>query len=123
MTAPGQRQEPATASGSVVGEEPLPRWALVGAGLALLVLALEFLGSFLGDAPASDYPGWLVPIAWPTPVRVLWWLMGSAGAFATSRGLDHVTGRRRLLRGLLVASPFVIFAIGIATGAEWATWH
>lgn len=110
-------------AGDMTGERPLPGWALAGAGVTLLAVTLEFLGSFVGDSPSTGYPGWLVPFAWPTPVRVVWWLGAATGAAAASHGLSHATGRPRPLRTVLVAAPFLLFAGGVAAGASWATWH
>ncbi|MBW3662752.1 MAG: hypothetical protein KY469_06605 [Actinobacteria bacterium] len=104
-------------------DQPLPGWALAGGAVTLLAVTLELLGSVLGDSPSTGYPGWLVPIAWPTAVRVAWWLVATAGAAATSHGLAHAAGRRGYVRTVVVAAPFLIFAVGIALGAEWATWH
>lgn len=102
---------------------PVPWWALAGGAVTMLAVVLEFLGSLLGDSPSTGYPGWLVPIGWPTPVRVGWWLVATMGAVAASRGTAYATGRPRPLRTVVVASPFLVFAVGIATGATWATWH
>jgi hypothetical protein len=106
-----------------VNHRPLPGWALAGAGVTLLAVVLEFLGSLVGDSPSTSYPGWLVAFAWPMPVRVAWWASATAGAVASIRGLAYATGRPLLVRTILVASPFALFTIGIAMGASWATWH
>jgi hypothetical protein len=52
-----------------------------------------------------------------------WWLL-VAGAAAGHRTLLQGTrgARPRVMAGL-AASPFVVFAAGVAVGAEWATWH
>lgn len=92
--------------------------ALVGAALVLEVLG--------GTAANSTVPTWatyLVPLAWPQPLRVLWWLV-VAGAALGFRVALHRLGFRQ--RPVLVAAsvvPFVVFAAGIAAGADWATWH
>ncbi|MBW3619503.1 MAG: hypothetical protein KY461_04610 [Actinobacteria bacterium] len=109
--------------GDIVDERPLPGWALAGAAVTLLAVALEFLGSFVGDSPSTAYPGWLVTFAWPAPLRVVWWLLAAGGAVAASHGLSQATGRPRPLRTVLVAAPFLLFAGGVAAGASWATWH
>lgn len=105
------------------GTEPLPVWAFVGAGVAAVALVLEFLGSILGDAPSTSYPAWLVTVGWPTPLRVAWWAGAAGGAAAAAFGVGHASGRPARLRPVLVASPFLLFAVGVATGASWATWH
>lgn len=101
----------------------MPIWAFVGAGVAGLAVALELLGSLFGDAPSTAYPAWLVPIAWPTALRVSWWLLAAAGAAAAAYGLGRAAGRPRRLGPLVMASPFLLFAGGVAVGASWATWH
>lgn len=101
----------------------LPGWALAGGAVTLLAVALEFAGNVWGISPTSSYPGWLTPIAWPTVVRVGWWLLAAVGTVAVNRGLARMTGQPRILRTVAVAVPFVAFAAGIAVGAEWATWH
>ncbi len=73
----------------------------------------------------SSLPSWahLDPLAWPPWARVLWWL-GVALAAATFRaGLHKVGMGSRHLADLLTVGPFVAFAVGIAWGADWATWH
>lgn len=110
-------------SGGGPDERAVLWWALAGGAVTMLAVVLEFLGSFLGDSPSTGYPGWLVPIAWPTPVRVVWWLVATVGAVAASRGTAYATGRPRHLRTVAVAAPFLLFAVGVATGATWATWH
>lgn len=104
-------------------EQPLPLSALAGGGFTLLAVTLEVLGSVLGDGVRTTYPGWLVPIAWPTTVRVVWWLVAAAGAVVANRGLARVTGRPRPVRTVVAAVPFVGFAAAIALDLPVATWH
>lgn len=103
--------------------DALPRAALVGGAVALMAIVLELWGSWGTGADLAPPASWLVPSGWPTALRVAWWLAATAGVFVANRGLARVTGRpRRLATGVAVL-PFLVFALGIATGAEWATWH
>lgn len=99
-------------------------WLSVGcAAFVLLAVSLEVAG---GQASNSENPEWvdgLVPLTWPQPVRVGWWLLVAAASaghryFLVRAGL----GTGRWLGGLL-ATPFVLFAAGIAAGSSWSTWH
>lgn len=101
----------------------LPRAALAGGGLAALAVALEVWGSWGVGASAEPPGSWLVASGWPTPLRVTWWLAASVGVYLANRGLARVTHRPRRLATTVAVLPFVAFALGIATGAEWATWH
>lgn len=96
-------------------------------GLALFVIGAVILEMMAGAAaPANFETSWvdrLVPLTWPQPGRVLWWLV-IAGAAATHRYLlDRLAGRCRWWLPMLYGAPFVAFAAGIAAGAQWATFH
>lgn len=98
--------------------------ALAGAGFAVLAVGLELSASLLGGTPGSAYPGWLVTSAWPVPVRTAWWLLVAAGAGTGVRGLvPSWSPRGRGVVAGLGALPFVVFAVAVALGAPWATWH
>lgn len=101
--------------------------ALVGAALAgafvLLAVVLEVVGGMGANSPVPAWAQWVFPLAWPEPVRVVWWL-GVAGVAAVFRLMLSRAGvRQRRSVVVLSVAPFVVFAAGIATGAEWATWH
>ncbi|MGH9247217.1 MAG: hypothetical protein ACRD29_23460 [Acidimicrobiales bacterium] len=70
-------------------------------------------------------PGWAewVPLAWPQPLRVLWWLAVAAGAAAFRWSPGRVGLRPSRVVTVLTVVPFVVFAVGIGAGADWATWH
>lgn len=103
---------------------PLSLWALAGGAFALLAVGLEMLGSVLGDAPTTAYPGWLVPIAWPTAFRTVWWLLAAVGAGAAVAELAAPRSRATRVAGTALAVlPFAAFAVGVALGAEWTAWH
>lgn len=103
------------------------RVVIAAIGLALLVIGSVLLEMVAGAAaPGNFETSWvdrLVPLTWPQPVRVLWWLV-IAGAAGTHRYLlDRLAGRRRWWLPALYGAPFVAFAAGIAAGAQWATFH
>lgn len=89
------------------------------------VLGAVYLEKVSGDNASGPAPDWgeLVPLAWPTPLRTAWWLTVAAAA-AGFRWFLHRYGMRQR-PWIVVASvaPFVAFAFGVATGAEWSTWH
>lgn len=93
------------------------------AALVLLAVGLEFASGQAANSPEDARYATLVPLGWPQPVRVLWWLL-VAGAAASHRLLldTRVSVRRRLLAAL-AATPFALFALGIAFSASWSTWH
>lgn len=107
-------------------DAPTLRLALLAAGSFAFVAAALVLEVVTGSAANSPVPRWaerVAPIAWPQPVRVLWWL-GVAGAAAAFRVALHRLGfRQRRLVVLFSVGPFVVFAAGVAIGADWATWH
>jgi hypothetical protein len=97
------------------------------AGLGGLVftmgaVALEVLS---GGYANSEVPGWgeWVPLAWPQPLRVVWWLLVATAAASFRWSLSRVGVRPSRVVTLLSVAPFVAFAAGIAAGADWATWH
>lgn len=103
---------------------PLSLWALGGGAFALLAVGLELLGSLLGTAPTTAYPGWLVPVGWPTALRAGWWLLAAVGAGAAVAELTAPRSRTARMAGTALAVlPFAAFAVGVALGAPWATWH
>lgn len=101
----------------------MPLWALAGGLFTLFAIVLEFAASWFGQGEATGYPGFLRPIAWPTVVRVAWWLLAAAGAVMVNRGLAVVTSQPRWGRTILAAAPFVAFAVAIALDLPVATWH
>jgi len=108
-------------------DDPLAAGAFIGAALAggfvLLAVALEVVGGLGANSPVPAWADQVVPLAWPQPVRVVWWL-GVAGAAAAFRlALSRAGFRQRRTVTLLSVGPFLLFAFGVATGSEWATWH
>lgn len=93
------------------------------AGFVLLAVAGEVLGGLGANSPAPAWAEIVVPLAWPRPLRILWWLAVAAAAGGFRLGLHRLGMPQR--RWVVVASvaPFLIFAAGIAAGTSWATWH
>jgi hypothetical protein len=95
-------------------------------GCAAFVLFAVLLEIFSGQAANSDNRSWLyglVPLTWPDPARVVWWLFVAAAAWGHRIYLVRAgLGSGRWL-GALLAAPFSVFAAGIAVGASRSTWH
>lgn len=102
---------------------PMPWWALGAAAFVLGAVALEILGGGRANSPTPAWASVLLPVTWPTPARVVWWLLvaGAAGAFHV--GVTRSGHGIHPIVGWLTVAMFVAFAVGIAFGAEWATWH
>lgn len=96
--------------------------SLLAGSFVLGAVVLEWLS---GDRANSPEPGWaeLVPLAWPQPLRVVWWLLVTAAAGWFRYGMHRYGMRQRPLVVAATVVPFAAFALGVATGAEWATWH
>lgn len=102
------------------------RWLLAAAACAVFVVAAVVVEMVAGAATATFEPPWVlrwVPLAWPQPVRVLWWLLVAGAAGGHRWLLDRSAGRQRWWLVALYAAPFAAFAGGVAAGAQWATFH
>ena len=101
------------------------RDGFVFVGSLLFVTAAIVLEVLAGEGAASSTSGapWFVPLTWPQPVRVAWWLAvaGSAAAFRVSLRRLGLPAHRTA--DVATVAPFLLFAGGIASGAGWATWH
>lgn len=91
--------------------------------VVLLAVALEVVAGQAANSPEAAHYARLIPLGWPQPVRALWWALIAAVAAAHRLLLDERRGLRRHLLAALAASPFVVFAGGIASGASWSTWN
>lgn len=101
----------------------IPGSAFVGGAIAFVAVALEVWGSWGTGVDVTPPRSWFVPSGWPVALRVTWWLAAAVGVYLANRGLARSTGRSRHVITALTVVPFVAFAVGIAVGAEWATWH
>lgn len=102
-------------------------WAALGSfalsGFVVFAVAIEVLAAEYSDSPVPSWTVGVFPLTWSQPVRVLWWLTAAAACFA-SRVLMRAAGVRvRRWATFMFVSPFVVFALGVAWGRDWATWH
>ena len=96
---------------------------LGGAAFVLLAVTLEVVGGSFANSPAPRWASALLPITWPMPLRVLWWLTVASASLWYRRSMAALGVPQRRLVTVFTVAPFVVFAGGVATGAEWATWH
>jgi hypothetical protein len=96
-------------------------------GLAALLfvavaVVLELMASLWAN---STVPAWaeLAPIAWPPVARVAWWTAVALAALTYRRSLARAGLPQHRTVTVLTVAPFLVFAVGIAVGADWATWH
>ena len=122
MTSEGGRF-PEEMNDTAMDPGPLPWWALAGALFALLAVALELLGSAYANSPSPGWAQTAIPLAWAPGFRVVWWLAVAGGVGAYHLGRYRAEGVARPVIAVLSVGAFVGFAVGIAFGAEWATWH
>jgi len=99
-------------------------WTAVGCFVfvAVAVVAEAVAGSW-ANSPAPLWAEDIVPLAWPRPLRVTWWLTVAAAAGGFRMSLHRLGFRPRPSVTALTVAPFVVFAAGVAVGADWATWH
>jgi hypothetical protein len=95
---------------------------VISAGLVLGAVTLEVLAGQAANSPVSRWAV-LVPLTWPQPARVGWWLgiAGAAGAYRWSLRQIGLPARR--ITDVATVVPFPAFAAGVALGASWSTWH
>lgn len=88
----------------------------------LTAVALEVLG---GSYANSTLPSWagIVPLSWPQPARVAWWSSVAVASAGFRLGLHRLGIPQRPVVVAASVLPFVAFAMGVATGASWSTWH
>lgn len=107
-------------------EQTTAHLGFVALGSATLVAAAVVLEVVGGTAANSTVPAWatyVVPIAWPQALRVLWWLVVAAAALSFRLALHRLGFPQRRLVVAASVMPFVLFSAGIALGSEWTTWH
>lgn len=91
--------------------------------LVLLAVGVELASGQAANSPEDARYQPFFPLGWPQPIRVLWWLLVAAAAAAHRLLLDSRPGSRRWALAALAATPFGVFAGGIAVGTGWSTWH
>lgn len=102
------------------------RLVLTAFGCAAFVIWAVIAEIVAGASANSQVPAWadkVFSLAWPQPVRVVWWLAVAAAALGFRIALHRLGARQRWLVTAIGVIPFVVFAAGIAVGADWATWH
>jgi len=107
-------------------ERSTTRLGFAALGCATLVctaLVLEVLGGMAANSNAPAWATYVVPLAWPQALRVVWWLVVAGAALGFRVALRRLGFRQRPVMVAASVVPFVVFAAGIAAGADWATWH
>lgn len=127
MTGPFTTAPPRGRSRDVADSEQVSgRRVLAALGCGAFVIGavlLEMLSGQGANSPITSRFESAVPLGWPAPLRVLWWLAVAAAAVAHRALLHPSRNLRNRVLATAVASPFVAFAVGIGVGADWATWH
>jgi hypothetical protein len=95
----------------------------VAGGFVLFAVALEVVSGLNANSPVPAWAEKVAPLAWPQPARVAWWLMVAGAMYAFRSLLGRAGMPQRRLVVVLSVVPFVLFAAGVAAGADWATWH
>jgi len=98
---------------------------LIGLGGLAFTAGAVILEVISGQYANSAVPGWArwVPLAWPQPLRVAWWLAVAAGAGGFRWSLHRLGLRPSRVVTVFAVVPFLVFAAGIGVGADWAPWH
>jgi hypothetical protein len=86
-------------------------------------VALEVVSGLNANSPVPAWAEQATPLAWPQPARVAWWLTVAGAMYAFRFLLGRAGMPQRRLVVVLSVAPFVLFAAGVAAGADWATWH
>lgn len=99
-------------------------WTALGCALFVgLAVVAEVISGRAANSPVPSWADEVAPLGWPQPLRVVWWLAVAAAAVGFRAALHRLGFRQRPGVVVLSVAPFVIFAAGVAFGAEWATWH
>ncbi len=117
---------PSTTDVEPVEYEPGDGWWLLAIVVSIAFVAfavvLELVGGSFANSPVPDWAH-IVPIAWPNELRVVWWVAAGSAAGLFRLGMHRLGMRQRPVIVAASVLPFLVFAAGIATGADWATWH
>ncbi len=108
------------------GAERTAHLGFVALGCATLIgsaVVLEVIGGAGANSAVPAWAKYVVPLAWPQPLRVLWWLLVAGAALGFRIALHRLGFRQRRVVVAASVLPFVVFAAGIAFSADWATWH
>lgn len=102
---------------------PVPWWVVTSGLFVLAAIAAEVVASAFANSQAPGWALYVVPLAWPAAARVVWWLVVAAAAAVYHVGLARAGHPRRPVLAVLTVGLFVAFAVSIAFGGQWATWH
>lgn len=121
---PGTPSDAPAETVSMAGERPTLTLALV------VVCPLLVGGAVVAEVVAaqhanSDPVGWAAwfPLTWPVEARVAFWSVVAAAAAGFRWGLHRLGMRQRPLVVVATVAPFALFALGVATGSSFTTWH
>lgn len=95
---------------------------LIGAPFTIAAVVLESISGQYANSPTPGWAHW-VPLAWPQPLRVVWWLVVAVAASGFRWSLHHLGLRPNRVVTVCIVAPFLVFAAGVGAGADWATWH
>lgn len=93
------------------------------AAFVVFALVAEVVSSQYANSVTPAWAHGLVPLEWPQAARVGWWLAAAGAALGYQVQLRRLGIPQRRWVVACTVAPFVIFAGGIAAGADWATWH
>jgi len=99
-------------------------WTALGCALfVVLAVVAEVVSGSAANSPAPSWVDEVAPLGWPQPLRVVWWLSVAGAALGFRASLHSLGFRQRPAVVVLSVAPFIVFAAGVALGAEWAIWH
>lgn len=120
------RHQPLCGSTDDTASSGSARWLAIAGGCFLFVAGAVVVEVMAGMWANSPVPAWterVAPLAWPRWVRVGWWAAVATAATGFRVALARLGLRQRSWLVVASVAPFVVFAAGIAAGADWATWH
>lgn len=94
-------------------------------GCPLVVIAAVLAEVVAAQHANSDPTGgeaWF-PLAWPQPARAAFWALVAVAAGGFRWGLHRLDLPQHPLPVVLTVAPFALFALGVATGSSFTTWH
>lgn len=99
-------------------------WTALGcAAFVGLAVVLEVVSGRAANSPVPAWADEVAPLGWARPLRVVWWLVVATAALGFRAALHRLGFRQRPVVVVLSVAPFMVFAAGVALGADWATWH
>lgn len=86
-------------------------------------VVIEVVAGSLANSEVPSWAEWAVPLGWPRWARVAWWSFAALAAWVFRTSLARMGFRPKGWVTALTVAPFLVFAAGIAAGAEWFTFH